>query len=238
MRQISDRLKSRRVLRVAVLTLTVCASLSLVACKSRDQAITEVASSPVQTGTVQATLPVDPTTIAVPDIPLDVATTAPTAVQAAEAGAPSNNAESFAAATAPDPAKPGTFWPKRVGDFADAFKGPVWYPKYLPVGYKFESLDIVEFDPGSGLVCDIVFTNGDKVLQFTQGSPKNRDYKIVSDGKLDWASGTGHITHMDPADKSTPVIVVYSKSGNFAELTGDVSTAELKKVAASMVPVK
>jgi len=218
------------------------ASLSLAACKSRDQAITEVTSGPVATGTVQATLPIDPSTIAVPDVAptTPTVTTSPEAStpQAAGAGAPGGATESFAVATAPDPAKPGSFWPKRVGDFAAAFKPPVWYPRYLPAGYKFESLDIVEFDPGSGPVCDIVFTSGEKVLQFTQGSPKNRDYSVVSAGKLKWASGTADLVHMDPADKTTPVIVVYKKSGSFAELTGDVSAAELKKVAASMVTVK
>ena len=33
-------------------------------------------------------------------------------------------------------------------------------------------------------------------------------------------------------------MIVYSKGGNFAELYGDASLAELKAMAASMVPVK
>ncbi len=33
-------------------------------------------------------------------------------------------------------------------------------------------------------------------------------------------------------------MIVVSKGGNFAELSGDMSLAELKKVAASMVLVK
>ena len=108
----------------------------------------------------------------------------------------------------------------------------------MPTGYKFDSLDIVEFDPGSGLVCDIVFTKGDKVLQFTQGSPKNRDYEIVSAGKVPWGTGTADIVHQDPADQSTPVMIVYNKGGNFAELSGDVSTRSSRRSPTSMVVVK
>jgi hypothetical protein len=44
--------------------------------------------------------------------------------------------------------------------------------------------------------------------------------------------------HQDPQDSSTPVMIVHSGDGNFAELSGDVSTAVLKKVAASMVVIK
>ncbi|NTU71946.1 MAG: hypothetical protein HGB10_09040 [Coriobacteriia bacterium] len=227
-------IRQRRLRAVAAFISVVILPLSLAACKSKDQAIVESTTSPVATGTVQAQPLVDPSTIAVPELPADTQSLSPAAASAN----PQESADSFAEAIAPDPAKPNTFWPKRVGDFAARFAGPVWYPKHLPVGYKFESLDIVEFDPGSGLVCDIVFTSGEKVLQFTQGSPKNRDYEIVSAGKLAWGSGTANLVHMDPADKSTPIIAVYSKGGSFAELTGDVSTAELKAVAASMVSVK
>ena len=234
MRQSSNSPIRRRAWRLVAIALVIGTGLSLVACKSKNQAITENASAPVSTGTVQATLPVDPTMIAVPELPPTTSTVVPTATPTN----PGANSDSFAAATAPDPAKPGTFWPKRVGDFASAFKGSAWYPKYLPKGYKFNSLDIVEFDPGSGLVCDIIFTKGEKVLQFTQGSPKNRDYEVVSSGRVPWGTGIAWIVHQDPADTSTPVILVYNDGANFAELSGDISNSDLKAIAASMVAVK
>ena len=76
-----------------------------------------------------------------------------------------------------------TLWPAKVGAFAKSFSGPVWYPKTIPSGYKTDSIDIVELEPGSGLICDIIFVNGEKSLGFTQGSPKTRDYEIVSIGE-------------------------------------------------------
>jgi hypothetical protein len=222
-----------RATRVAAIVILVFVALSLAACKSRDAAITEVASAPVETGTVQATLPVDPTQIAVPEIPSSTPTATTLAPPAADP-----KTETLAQATAPDTSKPGAFWPKRVGEFSSAYKGPVWYPKYLPPGYKFESLDIVEFDPGSGLVCDMIFTKGEKVMQFTQGSPKSRDYAIVSVGKVPWGPDKADIVHQDPADNTTPIVIVHSKSGNLSELSGDAPTNELKAVAASMARVK
>ena len=133
---------------------------------------------------------------------------------------------------------PAGIWPARVGSFALSFKGPVWYPKFVPKGYKIDSLDVVEFDPGSGLVCDIVYLNGDKAVEFTQGSPKSREYEIVSVGKVAWGTEKADIVHEDPSDKTTPIIIVYNHGGNFAELTGDASDADLKAMAASMVAVK
>jgi hypothetical protein len=228
-----------RALRFAVVIALSVVAVSSSACKSRDEPITE-ASAPVSTGTVQATVPIDPSLVAVPSVPTSTTQTTPTATEVPVAPANPNAApETFAEATAPDPTKAGAWWPKRVGTFAAGFTGPTWYPKYLPPGYKFESLDIVEFDAGkSGLACDIIFLKGDKVLQFTQGSPKSRDYEIVSAGKAPWGTQTANIVHQDPADKSTPVMVVLKKDGNLAELSGDVSTEVLKKVAASMVVVK
>jgi hypothetical protein len=229
-------------LRFAVVIVFAVVALSSGGCKSRNEPITEV-SAPVATGTVQATVPIDPSLIAVPTVPTSTTPTTSTTSTATEVpvapAVPDAAPESFAEATAPDPTKAGAWWPKRVGTFAAGFKGPTWYPKYLPAGYKFESLDIVEFDAGkSGLACDIIFLKGDKVLQFTQGSPKSRDYEIVSAGKAPWGTQTANIVHQDPADKSTPVMVVLKKDGNLAELSGDVSTDVLKKVAASMVVVK
>lgn len=213
--------------RTFLLVATAVLGLALISgagCKARNEATTETNSLPDATGTVQATLPVDATATATP-------TVAPTSTAAVTASpAPKVPAK-------PKPA-PATLWPAKVAAFAKGFKGPVWYPTAVPKALKLDSLDVVEFDPGSGLVCDIVYTDGSKTVQFTQGSPTTRDYEIVSTGKVPWGTETADVVHEDPADTTTPIVIVYSKGGNFAELSGDVSEAELKAIAASMVPVK
>lgn len=128
--------------------------------------------------------------------------------------------------------------PAKVESFAGSFRGPVWYPGYIPKGFKIVSVDVVELEPGSGLVCDIMYTHGAKGLTFAQGSPKQRDYEIVSAGKTAWGGETADVVYEDPADKATPRMIVYGRDGNFAELSGDVSFAQLKAVAASMARVK
>ncbi len=117
-------------------------------------------------------------------------------------------------------------------------RSPVWYPKSLPAGWKVDSVDVVELDIGTGLVCNIVFLKGDTAIVFTQGSPKSRSYEVVSAGKVPWGTETADVVHQDPADPATPVIIVYNRGGNFAELQGDVSVAQLKEIAKGMVPVK
>jgi hypothetical protein len=173
------------------------------------------------TGTVQASMSAEPTS-------------AGSALSTQPAPAPGTPG---APAPAPAP-KSSTLWPTKIGTFAKNFKGPVWYPKYLPAGYKADSIDVVEFDPGSGLVADIVYLNGEKTLGFTQGSPATRDYEIVSIGKVAWGTAQADIVHEDPEDTTSPQMIVYNAGGNFAELYGDAGIAELTKVAASMVPVK
>ncbi len=236
MRQYRPLPGSSRARRIAAFAVLVVVAISVSACKAKDRAITEIASEPVSTGTVQAQLPVDPNTIAIPNVETTFpASVTPTATGVGAGTDPTGVTESFAEAIAPDPAKPGSWWPKRVGRFADNFKPPTWYPRWLPKGYKFESLDLVEFDAGqSGLACDIVFLNGDKVLQFTQGSPKNRDYEIVSVKTVKWGDSTAYVMHQDPADTSTPIMIVMNQDGNLCELQGDASQAVLEKVAASM----
>jgi hypothetical protein len=135
----------------------------------------------------------------------------------------------------PDPTPaPGTTWPAKVGGFAKTFKKPVWYPTYAPKSYVLDSVDVVELDPGTGLVCSVVFTDGQKAVQLTQGSPTNRTYPIISLGKVAWGSAKADIMHQDPADSTSPLMIVYTQGGNFAEVSGDAPTEELKAVAASM----
>ena len=199
---------------VAVLLLTATAVGSQ-GCTSIDAPITEKGGVD-STGTVQATLPVD--------------SAPPTASPNPTAGA--------SGLASPTPASIPAFWPAKVGAFARNFKGPVWYPKFRPKGFKVDSLDIVRLDVGTGLVCDIVMLNGEKTLQFTQGSPDARSYAVVSAGKVPWGPETADIMYQDPVDTTSPPMIIYNQGGNFAELQGDLTLAQLKAVAASMSRVK
>jgi hypothetical protein len=141
---------------------------------------------------------------------------------------------------APPVAPPATpaAWPSQVASFAKTFKGPVWYPTSLTKGYKVDAIDVLELETGSGLVCDIFYLSGDKEIEFIQGSPKTREYDIASVGTVPWGTDTADVTYEDPADTSTPRMIVYSKNGTLAEISGDASFDQLKALAASMVPVK
>jgi hypothetical protein len=208
---------------VAILAATfVCVALAgLQGCKGKDTPNLSTKGLVVEsTGTVQA--------------PLSVEASGPTSADVPTSSA-ADAANALAAAQSP---KVATIWPAKVGAFAKSFKGPVWYPKTTPKGFKVDSLDIVELEPGSGLICDIVYVSGEKSVGFTQGSPKTRDYEIVSTGKVPWGTDTADVVLEDPADPKSPQMIVYNKGGNFAELYGDASFAELKAMAASMVAVK
>lgn len=185
-------------------------TLALAGCTPPNLPDTETSGVPSTTGTVQA----------IPDAPSATSTVGSVGTTS---GATTAQAK---------------IWPTRVSQFRAHFKGPVWYPKYVTKGYKIDSLDVVEFDPGSGLVCDIVWVSGERVIEFTQGSPKTRDYPIVSVGKVPWGTETADIVYQDPSDHTTPKMIVYSNGGNFAELSGDVGIDELKVIAAGMVAVK
>jgi len=207
----------------ALATLVALAALTS-GCKSRNEPITESKNVIESTGTVQATDTFVPTPTVEPS-----SSTVPTVVIIPAPGAGEPQVKSSG---------PKGFWPDKVGGFAASFKYPVWYPKTLPAGYKVDSLDVVELEPGAGLVCDIVYMNGDKMLGFTQGSPASRDYEIVSVGKTPWGNKTADVVHEDPSDTTSAIMIVLVDGGNLAELYGDVSPAELKAVAASMAPVK
>jgi hypothetical protein len=208
---ISPRIRGS--LAVAGVVLLAFASLTLsgCACTPLDQP-NEEPGGVESTGTVQAELPVETTGT----------------VEATTSVTPT---------TTPKPAAPA-IWPAKAATFAKNFKKAAWYPAYVPKGYQTDSIDIVEMGTKTGLVLDIVYLNGDKVLQFTQGSPTDRKQDIVSAGKVPWGTDTAVIMYQDPEDSSSPPMIIYSKGGTYIELFGDPSLAELKKVAASMVPVK
>jgi hypothetical protein len=197
------------------LMLVATTLLSSAGCKSINEPNTEKATSAVKQEAIQATLSVD-------------------ASSALDPGSPGGSSLSPTSTAI----VPGKAWPAKVATFAKNFKGPVWYPTYVPKGMKVDSLDVVELDPGSGLICDIVFYDGKNPLMFTQGSPKSRTYQIVSVGKVPWGTDTADVVHEDPSDTTTAKMIVYTKDGNLAELSGVVDFETLKKVAASMMPVR
>jgi hypothetical protein len=156
----------------------------------------------------------------------------PTAVSA---GGPASAAAVQATLTT-GPAPVGS-WPKKVGAFAASYKKRTWYPTYVPKSFEIDSIDVVELDPGTGLVCDIAFTHGNDDIVFTQGSATARSYDIVSVGKVAWGDQQADVVHEDPSDTSTRKMIVLSNKDGLAELSGSVSFEELKSVAASMMPV-
>ena len=214
---------------VILFALLAFALLAFSGCKSKDTPTSTTKGVVDSTGTVQATLPAD--------VPVVSDSTASVSPSETTTSTSSPATKTVRPAVKPKPTTP-SIWPAKIATYAKSVKSPTWYPKSIPAGYKVNSLDIVEFDPGSGLVADMVFLKGDKALMFTQGSPKNRSYDIVSAGKVPWGSETADVVYMDPADPTSPAVIVYNKGGNFAELQGDVSLAELKAIAKSMVLVK
>ncbi len=197
---------------IGMCLLTACA----VGCKSTNEVNTQKADGPVAQQAIQATLTVDSTASATPAVTGATASVSPTSSSPA----------------------PGKVWPAKVATFAKNFKGPVWFPATVPAGMKIDALDVVELEPGSGLICDIVWYDGKNPLMLTQGSPKSRTYEIVSIGKVAWGWDTADVVHEDPTDPTTAKMIVYTKDGNLAELSGVVDFETLKAVAASMVPVK
>jgi hypothetical protein len=197
-----------------VLAIAVLALFALSGCVGLGVPTTQTEGAGNGTGTVQADLPADATGTVEASLPVS---TSPTSSSTPAAS---------------------TLWPTKVGTFARNFKKPVWYPTYVPKGYKLDSVDVVEMDTNTGLVCDTVFLSGDKALIFTQGSPTGRSYPIISAGKIPWGTTSADIMLQDPQDPASPPLIVYSAGGTFVELQGDPNLDELKKVAASMVPVK
>ena len=196
-------------------------------CKSKDTPNVEKRGAIESTGTVQAEIPSGAT-----------ATVQASGFAGTNGGGTSSGTTTAPSSTQTNKPTAPTIWPAKVGQFARAVGSPIWYPKSLPAGWKLDSVDVIELDKGTGLVCDIVFLKGDKALVFTQGSPKERSYDVVSSQRVAWGYETADVVHQDPADPSSPVIIVYNRGGNFAELQGDPSLAELKAIAEGMVPVK
>jgi hypothetical protein len=206
-------LRGRIAVTAAVALAVGFLALSACGCKPLDEP--NIVEGGIEaTGTVQAELPSEST--ATPGAPATVTPTAPA-----------------------QPAVP-TLWPTKVGTFAKSFKKGAWYPKYVPKGYKIDTVDIVEMGTKTGLVCDVIFLAGEKALIFTQGSPTERGYEVVSAGKVAWGSSgaKADVMYQDPEDPESPPMIIYSAGGTFIELQGDPNLAELTKVAASMVPVK
>lgn len=149
-----------------------------------------------------------------------------------------SSTEASATAPAVTPVGPAGTWPAQVGDFAKKVKSPVWYPSAIPKDMTIDALDVLELEPGTGLVCDIFFVGESTEIGFIQGSPKTREYVIISLGKVPWGTEKADVTYEDPEDTSSPRMIVYNSKDNLAELVGGVDFDQLKAVAASMVLVK
>jgi hypothetical protein len=242
MRRPSGLPLSQRARCLAAVAAFILVAIALVACKSA----TEPTQAPVDSNTVTESFSVQGANYAQGTTSSAAASGASSRTSTGATGGGATGGGSSLATVAPanptekpDPTPaPGTTWPKKVGEFAKEFKKPVWYPTFVPNGFNLDSVDVVEFDPGSGLVCSIVFTDGAKVVQFTQGSPTNRSYDLVSVAKVPWGGAIADVVHEIPADTSSPITIVYSAGGNFAELSGEVSAEDLKAIAASMKQVK
>jgi len=214
---------------VALVVAALCLLLTVSGCKPKDEPTTENTDKPVEASQVQATMTADATTSVDATSPATPSTTATTPTTPAK---PSTTKPSTT-----KPAIPGL--PAKVATFAKNYKGPVWYPTGVPKAFKIDMLDVVELEPGTGLVCDIAFFDGTNVILFTQGSAKARVSDVVSIGKVPWGtSGQADIMHEDPTDTTTAKMIVFKSGDTLCELNGSVDIEVLKAVAASMVPVK
>lgn len=201
---------SRTVLVRTLLVAACAAAVLLAGCRGSAEPITEQSIGSDATGTVNAPLP----------------------------GSSSATSSATTTGSTSSTATLPSGFPAKAVKFAQSVGYTVWYPKGLPTGYALQALDIVELDPGTGLILDMTLLNGGKAVMFTQGSPKERSYPIDSVEKVPWGTATADVVRQDPADPSSKIIIVYSKDGNFAELQGDISNDALKAIAASMMPVK
>jgi hypothetical protein len=137
-----------------------------------------------------------------------------------------------------------THIPKEFVEFAKAIKKnwspdpvKVWYPSYLPNGFKFKTLETTTIAEGMGPVCDVVFANGKSEIWLSQGSAVCRDYEIVPIETIPWGTDTADTMDAEVENDSKKVFIVYAGFQNLGELSGGVSNQELKKIAASMKEV-
>lgn len=133
---------------------------------------------------------------------------------------------------------PSGFWPEKVGRFSASFEGTTWYPSELPDGFAADTVDVIELEPQTGLVCDVAFFKGEDAIVFTQGSALARQYDIEPVGTVAWGDATAQIVYEDPADTTSAKMIVFSEEGALCELSGTVDFAVLEAVAKSMTRVK
>jgi hypothetical protein len=238
---------TRRLTHVFVLALACVLLVSAAGCKRKNTPIIEFVDAPVSAPTVEATMSVQPSST--PSASTSSSAAAPTGkvtvpgskgndITLKGSNAPPAAGTVEAPMKKQAPTNKNTLWPTKVATFHLNYNGEAWWPKSVPAGYKIDSLNVVEFDRGSGLVCDTIWVSGGKMVELIQGSPKNRAYSYTSSGKTAWGTGTADVVRQDPSDLTAPVTIVYNKGGTFAELSGDLTLTQLKAMAASMVPVK
>lgn len=133
---------------------------------------------------------------------------------------------------------PSGFWPEKIGRFSASFEGTTWYPSELPEGFAADTIDVIELEPQTGLVCDVAFFKGEDAIVFTQGSSLARQYDIEPVGTVAWGVTTAQVVHEDPTDTTSARMIVLSEDGALCELSGTVDLAVLEAVAKSMTRVK
>jgi hypothetical protein len=177
------------------------------------------------TSTVEATASLEPTASAEPSAPPPAAT-GPAVPAGFAAVSPPKQFATFVKQFATTSKDPATGAPGRA-----------WFPSSLPEGFKLDSADQSELEPGAGPFMDVLFAKGDAEIGLMQGGPKGRDYEIVAIETVAWGSEKASVMREDPEDAASPIYIVYSDGRNLAELNGDVPLATLKQIAAGMVVI-
>jgi len=138
------------------------------------------------------------------------------------------------------PAPTGGEVPAIVKDFAKKYDGDVWYPSALPSGMLLVDPYVDELEPGSGLVCDLLFAAGSTEIGLLQGSPTTREFEIESLGTVPWGTGgtKADVVLEDPEDSASPKMLVFKGKGTLVELYGGTGLDQLKTIAASMQLVR
>lgn len=119
---------------------------------------------------------------------------------------------------------------------SESATGTAWYPTYLPKGFTLSSVDASGLKDKAVFACGLVFSNGNRQIHLSQGSPAQRDYEIVPLATVPWGSEQAFAMDLD-GQPGGEQFIVHEDAVNLAELQGDVSLAELKKIAAGMKAV-
>ncbi len=82
-------------------------------------------------------------------------------------------------------------WPEKVGRFSVSSEGATGHPTDRPDGFEIDTVDVIELEPETGLVCNVVLLKGNEAIVFMQGSPLARQYGIDPVDTVPWAAHPG-----------------------------------------------